>query len=193
MGISIYYKGKFNPQQQLSELIAEVIDIATTNDWIYQVWNTEFNCDLLGLKMVTKDIYGISLTPKDCETMSFTFASNGRLISQVALFLEEGESLEEHAFGAFTKTQYAGIKTHLLLVDLFRYISEKYLLEAELLDDARYWETNDKEIAIQNFNKNSFFINSFSDALCNTNQQPGESLEDLLERVAKEIRRKSNK
>jgi len=91
------------------------------------------------------------------------------------------------------KTQYAGIEIHQFVIDLFRYLSEKYFSSFELKDEGEYWETNDIEVLKANFNKYTSLMNSFTSALEIIPKVSGESLEEYFLRLMKMIRDRGDK
>ena len=79
MGLTIYYKGKFNPSASLSEMIEEVKDIAEIYKWKYHVFETEFPKGTFGKRNFNEEIYGISFSPPESEAVWLCFLSNGVL------------------------------------------------------------------------------------------------------------------
>src|SRR5437867_2467376 len=113
MGLSFHYKGSFNPNASLPELIEEVKDIATTNNWHYHVFEKEFPAKALGKKKFNDEIYGIIFSPPKCEPVFLTFLSNG-IIAPVT-YLQFYDTLKKYGPSVSVKTQYAGPETHIII------------------------------------------------------------------------------
>jgi hypothetical protein len=81
MGLSIHYTGAFKKGASLSDMIEEVRDIAETFHWKYKVYESSFPDNTYGNTDYDDNIYGISFTPPDCETVTIAFLSNGKMSS----------------------------------------------------------------------------------------------------------------
>ena len=190
MGLCIYYSGSFRNPALLPEMIEELKDISEEFKWNYHVYETEFPPDGFGKAEYNQKTYGISLSPPECEPLWFSFLSNGRMSNFLHLEMwGESESGEERNFlySLVTKTQYAGIEVHKVIIHLFRHISEKYFTDFEMFDEGGYWESNDVKILEENFRKYNYLIDSFAFALENSPKNVGENLEDYLKRMFMKI------
>jgi hypothetical protein len=121
MGLSIYYSGTFNPDASLSSMIEEVKDIAELYKWKYKVFESEFPTNTIGNENYNQEIYGICFAPPQCEPVWICFLSNGKMSSPSHLkFFGKGENKEEkpYLYMLSTKTQYAGIEIHKLIIQL---------------------------------------------------------------------------
>ena len=87
MGLSIHYSGRFNSKADLSDLITEVKDIAEVLNWNYKIYQEEFPFEESEDLSFDGELYGISFTPPECETVSICFLSNYRMSSLVHLKL----------------------------------------------------------------------------------------------------------
>ena len=85
MGLSIHYNGKFNSNAILSDLITEVKGIAEILKWDYKIFNEILPKVHKKNKSHDNKIYGISITPLECETVSICFLSNYRMSSTAHL------------------------------------------------------------------------------------------------------------
>ena len=191
MGISIHYSGRFNKNENLSDLITEVKDIAETFQWNYEVYLKAFPVDNNENQSHNGKIYGISFTPPECETVSICFLSNYRMSSVVHLhFYGQSENPSERNFLYMlsTKTQFAGTNIHKTIIELFRYLNKRnYFSEFRLVDEGEYWETGNEQILEQKFKENGYLIDSFAIAIESMPVAPGESYEDYFERIVKLI------
>jgi hypothetical protein len=140
MGVSIYYEGRLKSRAQLDEFISETEDIIKANDWEYNIIHAE-GCGLL------PPIDGIILYPPDSESVSFLFNPEGRLVSPLSLAIAERNQkpLDEYAHLIFCKTQFAGVEFHIKLINLLKYLSEKYFGEWDCKDDSNYYQNGDRQ------------------------------------------------
>jgi hypothetical protein len=90
---------------------------------------------------------------------------------------------QKYLYMLSTKTQYGGIKTHMLVIQLLKYLSNKYLQTFELIDEGKYWETGDEKVLEETFTRYDDFMNSFGDALDTFPKKSGETMEKYLSRV----------
>ncbi len=190
MGLSIHYSGRFNPKASLSEMIAEVKDIADLYNWKYAVFNDSFPSDKLNKTTYSQDIYGICFTPPKCETVFLSFLSNGKMSSPLNLQFygnSPNADYKKYIYMLFVKTQYAGVEIHKLIVHLFKYLSDKYLLDFTVIDEGYYWETGDEKLLENTFKKYTALIENFTDSLEIYPRLVGESMEAYLERIFKQI------
>jgi hypothetical protein len=80
MGLSIHYSGRFNPSASLKEMIEEVTDIARIYRWKYTIYETHFpKAEPDGT--YNDKVYGITVSPPECEPVFLSFLSNMRMSS----------------------------------------------------------------------------------------------------------------
>ena len=185
MGLSIYYSGSFNPSASLKDLIEEVVEIANVYQWKYNVFETNFPQGEFDEKYDEK-IYGVTFTPPSSETFFLSFLSNGRMSSNTNLKFFGNSSDKEnqsYLYMLSTKTQFCGMKTHMLIVHLLKYLSNKYLLTFQLTDDGQYWETGDEKLLEDTFKRYNDLLNSVSDALETFPVKTDETMEEYLSRL----------
>jgi hypothetical protein len=195
MGLSFHYRGKIKSAKSLPPMIEEVMDIAKTNNWKYFVLDSEFPNNVLTEKPNKENLYGICITPPDCETVCFSFLSNGKMCDILSLVRNKDlENLEddEYLYYVSTKTQYSGIEMHKKIILLFDYLNTKYFEDLYLKDEGEYWETRDDELLKKTFERYTNLIESFESVLENIPLNEGEKTEDYLLRMA-EIVQKNNK
>jgi len=189
MGLSIYYKGNFKKGASLSAMIDEVKDVAEIYGWDHHIFETEFDPSEFEKDSYNQNIFGITFSPLQCEPIDITFLSNGRMSSPVRLKLFENSSdNESYLYTICSKTQYAGFKTHKIIIDLFRYLSKKYFEEFKLTDESEYWESGNENLLQQNFMRYDALMDQFSDSLKNIPIKENETIETFIERVAKMIK-----
>jgi hypothetical protein len=82
MGLSIHYQGKFKNAHHLSLMIEEVVDIAKANHWKYFIFENEFPNAAFAEKPDKENLYGICVSPPECELVSFSGSSPKLVESQ---------------------------------------------------------------------------------------------------------------
>ena len=101
------------------------------------------------------------------------------------------EHFNQYLYQCSSKTQYAGIHAHEMIIGVFRYLNKNYLKEFKLTDEGHFWETGDKVLLIKTFEGYTSLINGFAKALSETNKNENEDLDGYLERVIREFREKN--
>ena len=187
MGLSIHYSGRFNKDAILSDLIAEVKEVAETFKWDFKIFLEEFPASKNESQPYDGKIYGISFTPPECETIPICFLSNYRMSSNVLLKFygySKDQSENKFLYMLSVKTQFAGTTIHKAIIELFRYLYKKhYFSEFKLVDEGEYWETGNESLLEQKFKENGDLIDNFSMALETIPIKRGESFEDYFERI----------
>lgn len=190
MGLSFHYSGRIANPDNLPELIEEVKDICKVNKWKYFVFDQQFPQNSVDNTDYTDRLYGICFTPPECEPVDVSFLSNGRM-SSAMLLQNWGESdveeEKEYLYLISVKTQYAGIDIHRNIIQLFRYLDEKYLADFSMIDEGEYWETNDEELLSDNFRRYTSLIDGYTFALENQDREEGEDMESFLLRLAQQV------
>ncbi|HHB79188.1 MAG TPA: hypothetical protein ENK85_08145 [Saprospiraceae bacterium] len=191
MGLSFHYKGQIKEAKMLAPLVTDVIDFAKAHSFDYQtdVFEQAFPEGELTDYLGDDQLYGIAFSPKECEPIYLTFVRNGRLCSPIQLVIQTSPE-DDFFYLISTKTQYAGAEAHALVIDFLRYLSEKYFSEFELQDEGKYWETQDKNLLIAEFDKLQRSIDRLSAMTEMMPRKEGESLEDFIKRMAEETRKK---
>jgi hypothetical protein len=196
MGLSFHYSGSFNADASLPAMIKEVKDIVEIFKWQYYVYEEEFPENSMGKAEYNQNIYGISFTPPECETVYLSFLSNGKMSSAPNLqFYGNSKNKEEaeYLYMLSTKTQYAGIEIHKLVIHLLKYLNGKYLKDFTVMDEGEYWETGDEKLLEQIFKRYTFLIESFTSSLENYPKKDDESFETYIERLAQQLHEKYKK
>ena len=196
MGLSIHYNGRFNPAASLPSMIEEVSDIAEVYKWKYTVCETEFESENLGKETFNDKIYGIILSPPGCEPVCLCFLSNGRMSAPWDLELwgnSEDKEEKKYLHMVSTKTQYAGMQVHLTVIQMLKYLTQKYFSEFELSDEGGYWETGDINVLTESFKRYNDLMDAFAEMLETKTPNKGETLEDYFMRVIKQIHENKNK
>ena len=173
MGLSIHYKGCFSKGASLQAMIEEVTDIAEIYKWKYSVYETAFDMENLGRADFNNRIYGIIFVAPKCEPVYLSFLSNGRMSNEMHL-QHRGNSTDKskYLYMLSTKTQYGGMQVHLTIIQMLRYLSEKYFSEFELYDEGGYWETGDVNILAETFKRYDDLMDAVAGALAERERRP---------------------
>lgn len=189
MGLSFHYHGEIAKPEFLSPLIEELKEICTVYHWQYDLYDQVF--PLTGFTQNYNDeIYGISFTPKGCETIFICFLSNGKMSSPLQLdyFGKSDQQDESHyLYMLSVKTQFSNPFIHATIIQLFKYISTKYFKNFELTDEGEYWETNNEFLLKKNFEKYNNLLDRFALGIETTPLHKGESVEIYFDRLLKII------
>jgi len=196
MGLSIHYSGSFKNDSSLEAMIEEVKDIAEVYEWKYTIHNTHFPENTFGKLDYDGELYGISFTPPNSETISLTFLSNGKLCREANL-LFYSDTLNEkdnaYLYMLSTKTQFAGSTIHKIIIHLFKHLSHKYFQDFKLIDEGAYWETGDEMVLENKFKIYTALLDSFSDSVSKYPKHKTESFTQYFERILKMMDNKRNK
>jgi len=192
MGLSIHYSGSFKQSASLYKMITEVKDILEVFKWKYNIYEEEFPNDYFYEDSHNDNIYGISFTPPECETVWLCFLSNRKMSSPMHLRFygkPSHRSEQKYLYMVSVKTQFAGVEVHKFIIDLFRYLEkQEYFETLKIIDEGKYWETGDEKLLKDNFKQNLALFNSFSFAIENIPIKNGESYENYFERLMDIIR-----
>jgi hypothetical protein len=186
MGLTIHYSGKLKSAAQLTELIEEVKDIANTNEWKYFIFEDKFPNNSFSQEIDKKNLYVVMVTPPGSEPVCFSFLNNGKTCGILNYnYLQIDSSINGiRLYTISTKTQFSSPEIHQKIIHLLDYVKTKYLNNFKCYDEGKYWETRDKKILIEIFERNERLISSFSSAVEMIPKKEGENLEDYLIRMA---------
>lgn len=193
MGLSINYSGSFNKYTSLTKMIEEVKDISEIYKWKYKIFNHEFPSKEFGKVKYNQNLYGIHFTPPECETVSLTFLSNGRMCCGARLeFFGNSESKtdQQYLYMLSAKTQFAGSDTHKIIIHLLKYLSGKYFSDFKLIDEGEYWETGDEKLLEKKFKQYTELLDTVSFSIQNYPMKKDETFEEYFSRVLKHISKK---
>ncbi|MBL7892036.1 MAG: hypothetical protein JNL63_05360 [Bacteroidia bacterium] len=196
MGLSIHYNGSFNKAASLREMIEEVKDIAKVHKWEYHIFEDAFPKNSFGKASYNQNIYGISFSPPECEPIWLCFLSNGRMSGPVQLKFwgkSKSKKEKESLYSLSTKTQFAGIETHKLVIHLLKYVSKKYLSNFKLSDEGQYWESGDEKLLQEIFDRYESILEVFTSSIKNSPMKKGEDFESYFKRVFKQIQDKNKR
>ncbi len=161
MGVTIHYRGKLKSPDLITTLMDEVEEICISNDWHYQLLNDktpvaeatltnpfsleDFESDPdfdFEPDNYQGDLRGITFEPhEESETVTFLFDTEGVLRSVFSsIFKKKGKYT-----WCFVKTQFAGVDTHIRIINLMGYLKKKYFKKFEIHDDGGYYPNNDTD------------------------------------------------
>ncbi|MDH6313912.1 hypothetical protein M2137_002703 [Parabacteroides sp. PFB2-10] len=192
MGLSIHYSGRIKDAASLPLLIEEVKDVCSVYGWKYRIAETVFPNNTLNEQEHFSPIYGISFTPPECETISLTFLSNGVMACSSGIYLfgnSKNATERDYIYRLFAKTQFAGMATHAIIINLFRHLESKYLTDFKLKDDSRYWETGDENLLQEKFKEYDALLDNFVLSFQTFPVEKGEGLMDYFDRLLEHINR----
>lgn len=106
-------------------------------------------------------------------------------------FTLTADHYNQYLYQCSSKTQYAGIQAHEMVIGVFRYLNKNYLKDFKLIDEGHFWETGDKVLLKKTFERYTDLINGFATALSENNKKENEDLDGYLERVIREFREKN--
>lgn len=193
MGLTIHYRGKFRDDASLMEMIDEVAEIVKIYDWKYTLFTEQFPTNPDSNDKLKNELYGILFTPPGSEPVHLTFLSDKRMCSILGLKAwgnsTEAEA-EKYLCMLSTKTQFAGMETHKLIIHILKHISNKYLTCFSVFDEGKYWETGDEKLLQEIFSKYEAAFDIFEDALQNNPIGDNESFEEYFNRLLSRLRKK---
>jgi hypothetical protein len=219
MGLSFHYKGRLTNAEQLPQLVAEVEDICGIMGWQVTVFEPQYPDDNF-VSPIDQNDYGILFSPPKCEPVSLVFDSEGRIytpwmkeilikhlagevkVITVKLNLDDedpkpeiSEEVEEFdplelVYSISVKTQFSGAESHVKLMELLRYLSDKYLTEFKMHDESDYWNTRNADKLHEKMNKINQFMDTFHDMIEEQNIKTPKEFIEFLKLLGKQIKKK---
>jgi len=219
MGLSFHYRGKLTSAETLPNLVDEVEDICKVLNWKCSIFETRYPNNNFVSPINDKD-FGISFSAPDCEPVSLVFDSEGKIyapwlkeifnkhrsgdvkVITVKLNLDDENpepkiSEESQDFDPLqimhtisVKTQFGGPDAHVQLVELLRYLSEKYLSDFHMKDESDYWNTRNAGKLYEKMNKINLFIDSFQDMIVNQKIKDPNDFISFLKQISMQVKKK---
>lgn len=196
MGLSIHYSGRLQNPESLPDLIEEIREVAEIHQWKYVILDSVYPNNQFRDESGFEDIYGITFTPENCETISVCFLSDGKMVCPLGVQFwskSEDEKERNYMYSISVKTQYAGVKAHQLIIILFKYLNHKYFEDFKMMDESYYWETDDEEMLKKRFREYNAMMDSFGLALQTIPLEENENLEDYFKRLMIRVQNQINK
>lgn len=213
MGLHFHYKGRLKEAVQLPDLVYELEDICQTLSWSVHLFETVYPGDQF-LTEAGKKPYGILINPKDCEPVLFAFDGTGRLWNPFMLdILEKGNDAEvkvitvqlnldddnpepvisEHdkefdmdliLYQVSVKTNIEDPSAYIQLLELIRYISNKYLDDFSLTDDAGYWASGNTEKLSKRMFTSKLLLDELHEKIAEQSFKNPEEFLDFIKKIS---------
>jgi len=197
MGLTIHYHGRIKSQSLIPELVTEVEDICQTMNWKYNLTDRLLEGvpeDYLGLLGAGTGegfrAQGISFQVlEDSEWVSLCFGPDGMTLSPMALYRPDLTDWSDDmlAHYSFTKTQFAGVESHITICRLLKYLAGKYFLYFKVNDEGDYYETEDLHALEKKFGVYGEVLDQVSTALQKADLKKATSIPDLLNMLTKAL------
>jgi len=138
MGVTIHFDGQLLDERAFRGLLGTVTAFANERAWKTESIDSEMvtllrvrdeeDCDYRG------PVKGIAVYPaEDCDPVRLEFDSD--------LYVQE-----------YTKTQFAGIETHLQVLSLLTAL-RPFFRDLRVEDEGEYWETQDVQVLSEHMNR----------------------------------------
>ena len=208
MGVTIAFKGKLKLPTLVENIIEDVEDICLTNNWWYRIINeekTSFEPPSLAydkdsetgeVKRINIEgelgLKGISFQPhKESETIELFFDTEG-VLRPIFSMIFKGDSRVKYPW-VFVKTQFAGVETHIKIINLLLYLRKKYFKKLDISDDGGYYPHRDEETLYQRLDVINNAIATLSDVFENSEfsgspDQIMDQVQDALSRSLKDMK-----
>jgi hypothetical protein len=145
MGVTIHFEGQLTDQVAFQKLIEAAVEFARNLGWKTELIDSEQYTlsrvrDEKELNYVGP-VHGVALYPHaDCDPVRLEFDRD--------LYIQE-----------FTKTQFAGISTHLSILQLLKAV-KPYFRNLKVEDEGEYWETEDVRVLGEHFSRTQEVIDA---------------------------------
>lgn len=162
MGITIHAKGKIDCLDDIHQLTDEVKGIAEVHGWKYVTIDDAFEVDPdavmvrpdAGESVVidgTLGLKGIVLSfGSKAESMAILFDRNGVLTDMLQQLFRSDHNEQDECFTS-CKTQFAGMDTHILIIELLDVLKNRYITDLTVIDEGGYWESRDSRMLADKF------------------------------------------
>lgn len=192
MGLSIHYSGRIKDAVSLPSLVDEVKEVCLVYGWKYIVKEDSFPGGILDREEFPEPIYGICFTPPGCETIDLTFLSNGVMVCPARMILfgnSQNKATKNFIYRISVKTQFAGMMIHAIIINLFKYLSSKYLANFEMIDEGLYWESGDENLLNEKFEAYNTLLDNFNLSMETFPIEEGEDMASYFQRLMTYINR----
>lgn len=197
MAISIHYKGKIDDKTKVQPLIEEIQDIADTMNWPYYCLNEDWK-KKSQLKLEHREdgahilghaaLKGISFTPHPkSETVWLFFDDQGNISSPISIVMREEDDSGDFYWLA-VKTQFAGVEIHIAIIELFKYLKNKYISNLEVVDEGEFWETGNELLLKSKINQLHEAIHMINSALSGLSIQSKNDTESVVRKIERLLR-----
>ncbi|MBL0023927.1 MAG: hypothetical protein WBP08_15325 [Saprospiraceae bacterium] len=222
MALSFHYKGKLKNAPSLPFLVEELEDICHVFDWKIKVYNNIFPKNTFA-DPVNDENYGIMFTPPSSDPVSFVFDSEGRVIqpwlrdilkktqdgeikvitiqlnvddaSSDPIVSEQNEAFDPASilYSVHVKMPSSSAEIYVKVVELLRYLSQKYLEDFTIKDETNYWGSGDVTILKDDSTAINVIVERFQELLGREPIKDPKDFIRLLKKLNREIKRESDK
>ncbi|MFA6296354.1 MAG: hypothetical protein WC663_03300 [Patescibacteria group bacterium] len=180
MGLTIYYSGKIKDKKLIPDLQKKLIFLSKKKNWQYFLINEN------GYQGIVLELH-----PR-AESFSIIFNQDGYIVDPGSVIYKEN-LVGKPEFGSFIKTQFAGVKTHLIVIKLLDYLKKNYLIKMDVEDEGEYWETRDTKLLQQRMDFLNMALDIVENKLKHSKIEQKGNLEEMgleVEQILKSIDKK---
>jgi hypothetical protein len=215
MGVTVHYRGRLKDANLIAELRDEVMDICESNGRKYDLFTDDnfftpdpketreerrlrrmreeqdFEDETLRSTQKLPDIglRGILFTPHEkSESIGMLFNKKGVLHSIFSILFPEVQGKKTP--WCFSKTQFAGVETHIKVVKLLTYLGKKYFKKFELEDEGGYYPNEDVSTLEQRMGSINTAIGTLEDLFENGNFEgsPDEVMSQIQDAISRSFK-----
>ena len=220
MRLSFNYSGRLLDAKTLPQFVHEVEDICNTLGWECTIYKSAFP-DHQFVNPANDQAYGLTFKPKGCDSVSLVFDSEGRIynyffkdmiqkhqsgevkVITVKLNLDDDNSkpeiseelkpidINKMVYQVSVNLQDEDTELYINVLELIRYLSEKYLTDFELNDDCEYWTTRNPEKLTGKLKEINMFMDTFKDFLSTENFNNPVEFIKFLKHFSRQFRHRS--
>ncbi len=220
MRLSFSYSGRLLDAKTLPQFVHEVEDICNTLGWECTIYKSAFP-DHQFVNPANDQAYGLTFKPKGCDSVSLVFDSEGRIynyffkdmiqkhqsgevkVITVKLNLDDDNSkpeiseelkpidINKMVYQVSVNLQDEDTELYINVLELIRYLSEKYLTDFELNDDCEYWTTRNPEKLTGKLKEINMFMDTFKDFLSTENFNSPVEFIKFLQHFSRQFRHRS--
>lgn len=220
MRLSFSYSGRLLDAKTLPQFVHEVEDICNTLGWECTIYKSAFP-DHQFVNPANDQAYGLTFKPKGCDSVSLVFDSEGRIynyffkdmiqkhqsgevkVITVKLNLDDDNSkpeiseelkpidINKMVYQVSVNLQDEDTGLYINVLELIRYLSEKYLTDFELNDDCEYWTTRNPEKLTGKLKEINMFMDTFKDFLSTENFNNPVEFIKFLQHFSRQFRHRS--
>lgn len=126
----------------------------------------------------------------DCEPLQIYFDSKGNLQTPVGMVLLLEGRLKPGKSYTSVKTQFAPPDIHIAIINLLKFLKNRYISDLEVYDEGEYWESGDRDLLIEKIAHIKQGMDILEEALNtmdvkNLEQYTPEEMAKLLEKILK--------
>jgi hypothetical protein len=179
MGVTIHYRGRLKAANMVEPLVRELQDICDINNWSYTLLPDDFGERISELPNIRGIMFHVH---EDCEPLVFVFNAEGYLRSVFDLIFERRLTEKRYSWVS-SKTQFAGVETHIKIINLLLHLRKQYFKRMDIQDEGGFYPSKDKEQLQQRFDFIQNAINTISDVM-----EHGNFKSDTPEQFVEEVR-----